>query len=571
MRDTAPIDILEALRGAPDFEAAATLTLRRLLGAAQAAAAAVPNAVVLRALLHLRPGAGYAGLYVLERGAEAVQRPEGKRGLLPSASVWRFVAEARRPAAVDVVRRQILPRGGPAQAATWREADDLSQATFRRLVDRESTHIYALPLLVGDALLGMVSVEASSFEAVGPEFVWPACAAELELIVALAAPWLARLPHEAPAAPPEVDALLPVVGPTMAPIVEVARAFAGEDETLLIHGETGTGKSRLARWVHARSPRHSGPFEVLDLLSVPEETQMGEIFGWRKGAFTGAVSDHEGFVARAEGGTLFIDEVDKLSLKAQAGLLLLLEERRYRALGDRGPARAADVRFVVGTNVDLRRAVEDGSFREDLFYRLDVLALDLPPLRQRKDEIGAWARYMLDRRRAQKDDGVRYRLSDAARVALEQQDWPGNLRQLDNVLRRACALASIGRRGDEVIVDAAHLAQRPAPGASGGGGTPLQQLDAGLAALARALAAPGGASKDGDVLPGALQGLLLAHLVDLTGERDAPFTLTGRPELVKNRNHHRALKRECQRAAALCAHLGEAPPPALAALLGGFD
>ncbi len=568
---TSDSDFLAALRAAGAFEQAASLTLRRLVDTAQAAVrAASPGAVVLRAMLHLRPGAGYAGLYVLERGADTVTRPRENQGLLPSVSVWRWIAEARRPAAVDVIRRRILPAGGQAIDATWRAQDDLSHATFRRLADRDATHIYALPVLAGE-LLGMVSIEASCFDDLGPDFVWPVCADALELTLALAAPWLVSLPREPVAAPVEEDALLPVVGPTMAPIVEVLRAFAGEDETLLIHGETGTGKSRLARWCHARSARRNGPFEVLDLLSVPEETQMGELFGWRKGAFTGAVSDHDGFVSRARGGTLFIDEIDKLSLKAQSGLLTLLEERHYRALGDRGPPRAADARFIVGTNVDLRRAVEEGRFREDLFYRLDVLAMDLPPLRRRRDEIGAWARFMLARRREEKDDGVSYRLTDAGARELERREWPGNLRQLDNVLRRASALASIGRQTDEVVLDVVHLSERRAP-SGGTGGTPLQRLEAAASDLVAALRTSGGPDAlDGELLPGALLGLVLAHAVEQCGERDEAFRLVGRPELVKNRNHHRALKRECQRAADLFAHFGEEPSEAVARVLAEFE
>lgn len=570
MSDTRHHDFLAALRDAGGFERAASLTLRRLIDIAQAAAgASSPGALVLRAMLHLRPGAGYAGLYVLERGAEEVTRPRDGQGLLPSASVWRWISEARRPAAVDVTRRQILPSDGPAVAATWRQREGLSHTTVRRLVDRDATHIYALPILGGD-LLGMVSLEASCFDDVGPAFIWPICAAELELTLALAAPWLGTLPHDTAGPAVEADALLPVVGPTMAPIVEVLRAFAGEDETLLLHGETGTGKSRLARWCHARSRRHGGPFEVLDLLSVPEQTQMGELFGWRKGAFTGAVADHDGFVARAQGGTLFIDEVDKLSLAAQSGLLALLEERRYRALGDAGAARVADVRFIVGTNADLRREVEGGRFREDLFYRLDVLAMDLPPLRGRRDEIRAWAGHMLERRGAEKADGVRYRLTEAGTREIERRDWPGNLRQLDNVLRRACALASIGRETGEVVVDVEHLSRRPAPGASGG--TVLERLAAAASDLVASLRASSAAGDlDGDVLPGGLLGLVLAEAVRQCGEREEAFRLVGRSELVKNRNHHRALKRECQRAAELAGHLGLAPPEAVTAILEEFE
>src|SRR5262249_55915466 len=142
----------------------------------------------------------------------------------------------------------------------------------------------------------------------------------------------------------EPDDLLPVIGAATAKIVEVLRVFAQQEETLCITGPTGAGKSRLARWCHARSKRHTRPFEILDLLGVSEELQAGELFGWRKGAFTGAIHDPPGAVARAQGGTLFIDEIDKLTFKTQASLLRLLEERAYRPLGERAGDRRADVR-----------------------------------------------------------------------------------------------------------------------------------------------------------------------------------------------------------------------------------
>src|SRR5206468_257763 len=131
------------------------------------------------------------------------------------------------------------------------------------------------------------------------------------------------------------DPLLPVVGPSMEGLINLLRVFSRQEETVLISGPTGTGKSRLARWCHAQSPRRERTFETVDLQTVPVDIQMAALFGWRKGAFTGAVGDQAGWVEQADGGTLFLDEVDKLSLSAQAGLLQLLEERRYRVLGDR--------------------------------------------------------------------------------------------------------------------------------------------------------------------------------------------------------------------------------------------
>src|SRR5262249_5349857 len=146
---------------------------------------------------------------------------------------------------------------------------------------------------------------------------------------------------------------LPVIGASMQGVIEMLRVFARQEETVLLSGPTGAGKSRLARWCHSRSPVSGQVFETIDLATVPEELQMAELFGWKNGAFTGEAKDTPGCIARAENGTLFIDEVDKLSLKAQAGLLRVLEDKRYRPLGEGAGDRTASVRFIVGTNADL--------------------------------------------------------------------------------------------------------------------------------------------------------------------------------------------------------------------------
>ena len=173
----------------------------------------------------------------------------------------------------------------------------------------------------------------------------------------------------------------------------------------------------------------------------------------RNGAFTDAVADNLGYVARSEGGTLFIDEIDKLSLRAQAGLLALIEERRYRVLGD-SEHRKADVRFIVGTNADLRDLVERGCFGRDLFYRINVLPMFLPPLRDRRDEIGAWAQFMIQRCTRERHRRGVVELDAKAKEFLTRQPWRGNLRELDNVMHRTHTLASFQAGDDPIRVDA---------------------------------------------------------------------------------------------------------------------
>lgn len=569
----AGLDVLglaTALRGAEDFESAGVIGLGHLLEVSQRAldASRFRGGRMLRALIHLRPKDGYAGLYVLERGAGALTHPKEQQALLPSATVWRWIESGRVPVAVDVEMGMITPRAAEPQRVSFgsdADADDaMSDGSRLRLLQRGATHIYVLPLLVPGALAGMISLEAECPAGMGTEFIWGVCGADLEAAAWLAGPHLAGLPHRVTTEGFARDALLPVVGPTMAPVVNVFKAFAAEEETLLVRGETGAGKSRIARWCHSQSPRRRGPFEVLDLHTVPEETQMGELFGWKKGAFTGAVQDHDGYVTRANGGTLFIDEVDKLSLKAQAALLFLLEERRYRVLGDQGEPRRANVRFMVGTNADLGAAVTEGRFREDLYYRINVLPLALPPLRDRLDEVADWARFMLDRLHAERGGVGPVSMSREAQAALRLRSWPGNLRQLDNMMRRAYTLASLEQGGEAGLrVEVKHLEM--AEGLEGASRetprSPLAQLRAAATQLVTALMTADPPLDLTEVdLPGALHGVLLGEAVRLTGDREAAFRLLGREELVKNRNHHKALRRDWGRLQALASILGEDLP-----------
>jgi DNA-binding NtrC family response regulator len=558
VRHAALAELADDLSSARSFEDAAAPCLGALLRVAQEALESsrfAGETRILRGIVHLRPGEGYRGLVVLDLGAEHVFHAQGDEFLISTAA-WRTLAKRDCAVAIDVETATLLPveddlSPSRAHALALREA---SSQTVVRLQRRGSTHVYVLPLRgIGGLPVGMISIEAECPKAAGQRFVWEEIHPTARLIADFAAPYLAQLPLAAAEAPAE-DPHLPVVGSSMAPLVRLLGVFARQDETLLLTGVTGTGKSRLARWCHQQSPRREGPFETVDLLAVPEEVQMGELFGWRRGAFTGATDDHRGFVARAEGGTLFIDEIDKLSPRAQAGLLYLLEEKRYRSLGD-GRDRESDVRFIVGTNVDLERAVREGRFREDLYYRINVLGVTLPPLEERRDEIVPWARYMLRRRHEDSGEPGAAHLDDVGALLLEGAPWPGNLRQLDNVVRRAhvFALADRGAGGD-LRVEEPHV--RASLLAEGTPGTILR-TDPLRAAAARfvAEAARRSGGLDLDLLDG-LRGLALEEAIRQTGSKEAAFRLLGRERLVSARNHHKALQRELARAADLSRALG---------------
>ncbi|AFE10923.1 NtrC [Corallococcus coralloides DSM 2259] len=363
---------------------------------------------------------------------------------------------------------------------------------------------------------------------------------------------------------PSEGSPLPVRGDRRRPWMDLLEVFARQDETLLLSGPSGSGKSRLAAWCHGRSPRCRGPFQVVDLLSVPEEMQMAELFGWKKGAFTGAVQDQEGCVARSQGGTLFIDEIDKLSLRAQAGLLQLMETHQYRVLGDAGRQRTADVRFVVATNADLKAAVAARRFREDLFFRIHVLPIRLPGLRERRDELLPWARYMLERRHQECQGEGTASFTPEAEPVLLRASWPGNLRQLDNVVRRCYALALMGSPLPGVCVGRAQVEQALAfeqDEQQEAVAPPLLESlrHAAEAFIEHALSRKEGESGLGLEHAEALTGLVLEAGQRRLGDVREVFRLLGGDAVVRSRNHQREYRRELDKVARLESAVGAAP------------
>jgi transcriptional regulator with PAS, ATPase and Fis domain len=222
----------------------------------------------------------------------------------------------------------------------------------------------------------------------------------------------------------------------MARVLELVRKAARSEANILILGESGTGKELIARAVHANSPRAAQAFVPVDCASLPEHLLESELFGHEKGAFTGAVRTKAGLIETAQGGTLFLDEIGDIPVGLQVKLLRALQERQIRRVG--GTALIdVDVRVVSATNRDLREAVARGKFREELYYRIDVIEIRLPPLRERAGDVRLLAHAFLKRYGQGRIEGF----DDEAMAALEAYRWPGNVRELQNVVERACALA----------------------------------------------------------------------------------------------------------------------------------
>jgi two-component system, NtrC family, response regulator AtoC len=291
--------------------------------------------------------------------------------------------------------------------------------------------------------------------------------------------------------------LLPPLGygdPAMVSVVEALRRVARTNATVLLTGESGTGKEVAARTLHAWSDRSRGPFVAVNCAAIPETLLESELFGHEKGAFTGATGARRGRIELAEGGTFFLDEIGEMRPDLQARLLRVLEDRRYERVGG-SRTLEADVRWVAATNRDVAKLLASGALREDLYHRLAVFPVQLPPLRERPADILPLAETLLVRMAAELGR-ARLTLSDAARARLRAAPWPGNVRELANTLERAAILVD----GDEI--DVRHLTAGTGAGQEAyGPETPvrrtgdadartLEQIE--RAAIDAALAATGG-------------------------------------------------------------------------------
>ena len=238
--------------------------------------------------------------------------------------------------------------------------------------------------------------------------------------------------------------------PALSRVLDAAARVANKDVTVLIRGETGTGKELVASLLHANSQREKQQMVVFNCAAIPADLAEAQLFGYARGAFTGAVTSHEGFFAQANGSTLFLDEIGELPLALQAKLLRVLQERQVQPIGSTQVLRV-DVRVIAATHRDLASEVKAGRFREDLYYRLNVVELTVPALRDRRSDIPLLAREFARKYSERFGLGYVVQLAPELIEQLEQQPWPGNIRQLENTIARCIALATTRTVGREAL------------------------------------------------------------------------------------------------------------------------
>jgi transcriptional regulator with GAF, ATPase, and Fis domain len=244
--------------------------------------------------------------------------------------------------------------------------------------------------------------------------------------------------------------------PALTAVLSQVSKVAGSDSTVLITGETGTGKELVARAIHRRSRRASRGFVAVNCAAIPRDLIASELFGHEKGAFTGALQRRLGRFELADGGTIFLDEVGELAAETQVALLRVLQEREFERVGGQHPIRV-DVRVVAATNRDLTEAVANGTFRQDLFYRLNVFPLEMPSLRERQEDIAVLVEYFIDRYARKAGKTIR-RVSKRTLDLLRAYPWPGNVRELQNVIERSVIVSDT----DEFTIDESWLSTQPA-------------------------------------------------------------------------------------------------------------
>ena len=366
---------------------------------------------------------------------------------------------------------QTILNGVLKEGLTVLSSDVQSDDVYREaesLIERRVHSVLAVPLEVHGTVLGVLYLEASSpGSRFDPDLLQ--LVTTLGNITALAienARYVERLDGENRRLNEELSIHHSMVGESkaMQEVYEFVSRVAGRDSTVLIFGESGTGKELVARAVHLNSPRKDKPFVAINCAAITETLLESELFGHERGAFTGAVAQKKGKLEVAEGGTVFLDEIGELALPMQAKLLRVLQEREFERVGGTRPIKL-DVRLIAATNRDLKEASQSGTFRPDLYYRLNVVSLRMPALRERREDIPLLAAFFAN----QHGEKVKRKvagIAPEARKCLMQYDWPGNVRELENAIERAVVLGSteliLAEDLPESILDETAAAGEPA-------------------------------------------------------------------------------------------------------------
>ncbi len=332
--------------------------------------------------------------------------------------------------------------------------------------------------------------------------------------------------------------------PRMLQVFQLVSQVAPSRSTILVVGESGTGKELVAKAVHQNSPRRDRPFVVVNSGSLPHELLESNLFGHVKGAFTGAVYAKKGLFELADKGTLFFDEIGNIPMETQAKLLRVIQEREFMRLGGVETVKV-DVRVVAATNIDLRRAVEEGRFREDLYYRLNVIAIQLPPLRQRKEDVPALVQHFVDKYARENGKVVEGVTPEALQVLMDY-DWPGNVRELENVIERGVVLSTGPTIGRELVPEQVrsnpglfHIPPVSVPPE----GINLREVIAGFERriIESTLDATGGVQKDAARLlglkPTTLNEMIKRHAIPLPRDRERRPSPGARDEAPAARNN----------------------------------
>jgi two-component system nitrogen regulation response regulator GlnG len=458
-------------------------------------------------------------------------------------------------AAIRTVLTQAMTRRGYAVRVTgeagtlaqWVEAGEgdvvitdvvLPDANIFEVLPRLRAARPDLPILVMSAQNTLLTAVSAAEHGAFDYLPKPFDLAELAGLVERALATGKEKAREKPAARAGETPKLPLIGrsPAMQEIYRTLARLMGTDLTVIILGESGTGKELVARALHRYGRRRDGPFVAINMAAIPRELIESELFGHEKGAFTGAHQQTEGRFAQADGGTLFLDEIGDMPFEAQTRLLRVLQEGEFTTVGGRRPV-TTDVRIIAATNRDLGALVAAGKFREDLYYRLNVVPLRLPPLRDRKEDIPELARHFLQKAH---EEGLPLKsIDDGALKALAAHHWPGNVRELENMMRRLVVL-----HGDEVIgagmVKAALSSASPAAAAVANGDSLGEAVERHLARYFE--------RHDGDLPPPGLHGRVLelveAPLIRLTLAATRGNQLRAAEILGLNRNTLRKKIRE---------------------------